>query len=282
MDFYGKWLVETEWLAEHLEAPDIVILDCTLYLPIEDRDAAEEFEEEHIPGALRFDIDDIADASSPLPHMLPSAEKFASRVRSMGIGDGTRVICYDRQNVYSASRAWWMFRVMGHEDVAVLNGGINKWRAEKRPRVEGKAPQRSGKHFTPRCNSGLVRDLNDMKRIMAAGVKQIVDARTAGRFAGTDPEPREVARVGHIPGSICLPYQKLLRPHGTLKAPDELREVFAAAGVDPARPVVATCGSGVTACVIALALACLGEEQCAVYDGSWVEWAAADVPVETG
>jgi thiosulfate/3-mercaptopyruvate sulfurtransferase len=200
----------------------------------------------------------------------------------MGIGDGTRVVCYDRQNVYSASRAWWMLRVMGHEDVVVLNGGLNKWRAEKRPRVDGAAPHRSEKHFTPRCNSGLVRDLNDMKRIQAAGVKQIVDARTAGRFAGTDPEPREVARLGRIPGSICLPYQKLLRPNGTLKAPEELRAVFAVGCVDITMAVVATWGSGVTACVIALALACLGQEQCPVYDGSWVEWAAADVPVEAG
>ena len=282
MDFYGKWLVETEWLAQHLEAPDIVILDTTLYLPIEDRDPLEEYLEEHIPGALRFDIDEIADTASPLPHMLPSPEKFASRVRKMGIGDGTRVICYDRQNVYSAARAWWMFRTMGHEDVAVLNGGFNKWRAERHPIVSGEAPRRTERHFTPRRNSVLVRDLGDMKRIMAAGVKQVVDARTAGRFAGTDPEPRKVPRVGHIPGSKCLPYQKLLNANGTLKMPDEIREAFAAAGIDVAKPVVATCGSGVTACVIALALACIGEEQTMVYDGSWVEWAGADVPVEMG
>lgn len=281
MDFYGKWLVETEWLAKHLEAPDIVILDGTCYIPIEDRDAAEEFLEQHIPGALRFDIDEIADTSTNLPHMLPSPEKFSSRVRKMGIGDGTRVIVYDGQNIYSAARVWWMFRVMGHEDVAILNGGLCKWRAERRPMVEGEPAQRGQRHFTARRNSGLVRDLDDMKRLLANGTMQIVDGRSAGRFAGTEPEPRDVPRLGRIPGSTNLPYQRMIANNGTLKSPDQLREIFAAAGVDPSKPLVSTCGSGMTACVINLAAAALGYEQTAVYDGSWAEWSAADVPVET-
>jgi thiosulfate/3-mercaptopyruvate sulfurtransferase len=150
MDYYAKWLVETSWLAQHLEAPDIVILDCTLFLAVEKRNAMAEFRDEHIPGALRFDIDEIADTSSPLPHMLPSPEKFSSRVRKMGIGDGTRVICYDTQNMYSASRAWWMFRVMGHDDVAILNGGLMKWDAEGRPLASGDAALHTERHFTPR------------------------------------------------------------------------------------------------------------------------------------
>lgn len=280
MDFYGKWLVETEWLAQHLEAPDIVILDGTFFLAIEERDALEEFREQHIPGALRFDIDEIADTGTGLPHMLPSPEKFSSRVRKMGIGDGTRVIVYDMQNIYSASRVWWMFRVMGHDDVAVLNGGLCKWRAERRHMEAGDPARRTERHFTARRNSGLVRDLDDMKRLLVSGGKQIVDARGPGRFAGTEPEPRDVPRLGHIPGAKNLPFMRLINNNGTLKTPDEIRAAFAAAGVDPSKPIVSTCGSGVTACVINLAAAAIGYEQTTVYDGSWAEWSAADVPVE--
>jgi thiosulfate/3-mercaptopyruvate sulfurtransferase len=283
MDYYSKWLVETSWLAQHLEAPDVVILDCTLFLAVEKRDAMAEFRDEHIPGALRFDIDEIADTSSSLPHMLPSPEKFSSRVRKLGIGDGTRVICYDTQNMYSASRAWWMFRVMGHDDVAILNGGLMKWEAENRPLVSGGPAIRTERHFTPRRNCGLVRDLDDMKRILSNHSMQIVDARNAPRFAGTVPEPREAIRLGHIPGSTNLPFSHLVTQEHTLKRPAELRAEFEAAGVDIMKPVVATCGSGVTACVIALGLAVLGHEQTAIYDGSWAEWnEVMDLPVEQG
>ncbi len=282
MDYYGKWLVETEWLAQHLNAPDIVILDGTCYLPIEERDAEEEFRDQHIPGAQRFDIDDIADTSSGLPHMLPSPEKFSARVRKMGIGNGTRVIIYDMQNIYSSSRVWWMFRVMGHEDVAILNGGLCKWRAERRPMAEGEPDTRGERHFTARRNGGLVRDLDDMKRLLTSGDMQIVDTRGATRFAGTAPEPRDVPRLGHIPGSKNLPYQRFLTQRGSLKAPDEIRTLFAEAEVDPAKPMVVTCGSGTTACVVALGAAALGHEHVSVYDGSWAEWSAADVPVEIG
>lgn len=283
MDYYAKWLVDTSWLAQHLEAPDIVILDCTLFLPVEKRDAMAEFREEHIPGALRFDIDEIADTNSSLPHMLPSPEKFSARVRKMGIGDGTRVICYDTQNMYSASRAWWMFRVMGHDDVAILNGGLMKWDAEQRPLASGDPARRTERHFTARCNSGLVRDIDDMKHILANNSMQIVDARNGQRFAGKAPEPRQAVRLGHIPGSQNLPFSHLTTPEHTLKQPSEIRAEFEAAGIDILKPVVATCGSGVTACLLALGLAVLGHEQTAVYDGSWAEWnEAADLPVEQG
>jgi len=283
MDYYAKWLVETSWLAQHLEAPDIVILDCTLFLPIEKRDAMAEFREEHIPGALRFDIDEIADTNSPLPHMMPSPEKFSARVRKMGIGDGTRVICYDTQNMYSASRAWWMFRVMGHEDVAILNGGLMQWDAEGRTLVAGDPVQRTERHFTARRNSGLLRDLDDMKRIVATQSMQIVDARNTKRFAGTEPEPRAAIRLGRIPGSKNLPFTHLVTREHMLKQPNEIRAEFEAAGVDIMKPVVAACGSGVTACMVALGLAVLGHEQTAVYDGSWAEWnEVADLPVEQG
>lgn len=283
MDYYSKWLVETSWLAQHLEAPDIVIFDCTLFLAVEKRDAQAEYLEEHIPGALRFDIDEIADTNSSLPHMLPSPEKFSSRVRKMGIGDGTRIVCYDTQNMYSASRAWWMFRVMGHDDVVILNGGLMKWDAEQRPLASGEPMRRTERHFTPRRNSGLVRDLDDVKHILSNHSMQIVDARNEPRFKGAAPEPREAKRLGHIPGSKNLPFSQLVTPEHTLKQPAEIRAVFEAAGVDIMKPVVATCGSGVTACMVALGLAVLGHEQTSVYDGSWAEWnEQADLPVEQG
>ncbi|MEJ2227627.1 MAG: 3-mercaptopyruvate sulfurtransferase [Alphaproteobacteria bacterium] len=282
MDYYRKWLVETEWLAEHLDAPDVVILDGTCYLPIEERDADEEFHDQHIPGAQRFDFDDIADTSTGLPHMLPSPEKFSARVRKMGIGDGTRVVVYDMQNIFSASRVWWMFRTMGHEDVAVLNGGLCKWRAERRPMTEGTPEKRGERHFTARLNGSLLREFDDMKGLLTSGAMQIVDCRSAGRFSGKDPEPRDVPRLGRIPGSKHLPYQRFLMQNGTMKAPDEIRKLFAAAEIDPAKPMVVTCGSGNTACVLALAAAAIGHEHVAIYDGSWAEWSAADVPAEIG
>lgn len=277
-----QWLVETGWLAEHLNAPGIAILDASFHLPGSGRDNAAEFREAHIPGAMLFDIDEISDTANPLPHMLPPPEKFASRARKMGIGDGMRVIVYDNTNMSGAARAWWMFRVMGAKDVAVLNGGFRKWRAENRPVEAGEARPRGERHFTARVNSGLIRDLSDMKHLSANGAMQIVDARSAGRFAGTEPEPREVARLGHIPRSKNLPYTNLIAEDGTLRQPAKIRAAFEAHGVDIRKPIVASCGSGVTACMIALALAAIGNETAAVYDGSWAEWSGADTPVETG
>ena len=282
-DVAGNWIVETDWLARHLDAPDLVVLDGSMHLPNAGRDAHAEYLAEHIPGALFFDINDIADETSPLPHMLPSTVKFASRMKRMGIGDGMRVVVYDSEGLYSAARVWWTFRVMGHTDVAVLNGGLKKWKAEGRSREDGRPAPRSERHFTPRFHAEFVRDVHDVKALIANPAVQIVDARSAGRFEGTAAEPRAGLRSGHIPGSRNVPFTTLLNGDGTLKPVAELRRIFSEAGVDTARPVVASCGSGVTAGVVALALAMIGRPDAAVYDGSWTEWGADQgLPIETG
>ena len=279
----SQWLVETEWLANHLKAPDLVVLDASLHLPTTGRDPRAEYLQAHIPGALFFDIEDVSDDKNPLPHMLPPPEKFASRMKKMGIGDGMRIVVYDTEGLYSAGRAWWMFRIMGHNDVAVLNGGLKKWKAEGRPLEDGQPPRRTERHFTARFHAELVRDASEVKALIGDKHAQIVDARAAGRFEGRDADPRPGLRVGHIPMSCNVPFATLLNTDGTLKPAAELRKVFSAAGVDVNRPVVATCGSGVTAGVIALALAVLGRPDAAVYDGSWVEWGAkSELPVTTG
>ena len=278
-----KWLVETDWLASHLDTPGLVILDGSMHLPTAKRDARAEYLAGHIPGALFFDIDDIADEKSPLPHMLPSSTKFASRMKKMGIGDGMYVVAYDSEGLYSAARVWWMFRAMGHEEVRVLNGGLKKWKAEGRALEDGEPRRRSERHFTARLNAELVRDVADVKGLIGSKAAQIVDARAAARFEGSVPEPRAGLRSGHIPGSRNVPFASLLEADGTLKGAPELRAIFAKAGVDAGKPVVASCGSGVTAGVIALALAILGRPDAAVYDGSWTEWGGnPSLPIETG
>ena len=275
-------LVSTEWLAAHLEAPDVRIVDASRPLTTEDRDARAACEARHIPGTVFFDIDEIADSENPLPHMLPSPEKFASLVGRLGLGDGHRIIAYDSAGLYSAGRAWWMFRVFGHGDIAVLDGGLPKWLREGRPTESGK-PMPGERKFTSSMNTLLVRDLDHMKENLESRREQVLDSRPAGRFAGTEPEPRPGLRSGHIPGSLNLPYTDILDPEtGTVRSADALRARVTEAGIDLDKPVITTCGTGVTAAALALALHLLGHSDAAVYDGSWTEWGGRDdTPVET-
>jgi thiosulfate/3-mercaptopyruvate sulfurtransferase len=283
LDTAKKWIVETDWLAAHLDAPDLIVFDGSWHLPVTGRNAKAEYHEAHIADALFFDIDDLSDEKSSLPHMLPSTVKFASRMKKMGVGDGIRIVVYDTEGLFSAARVWWTFRAMGHEDVAVLNGGLKKWKAEGRPLEDGPPRKRPECHFTPLMNASLVRDMDDIKQVLAKASAQIVDARPAGRFAGSEPEPRPGLRGGHLPGARNVPSQSLLNSDGTLKAPAELAKIFARSGIDPAQPVITTCGSGVTASILSLALAVLGQTNAAVYDGSWAEWGADNgLPIETG
>lgn len=275
-------LVSTEWLAAHLEAPDVRVVDASQSLPTEDRDARAAYEARHIPGAVFFDIDEIADSENPLPHMLPSPEKFASLVSRLGLGDGHRIIVYDSAGLYSAGRAWWMFRVFGHDDIAVLDGGLPKWLREGRPTESGK-PMPGERKFTSSMNTLIVRDLEHMKENLESRREQVLDSRSAGRFAGTEPEPRPGLRSGHIPGSLNLPHTDILDPDtGTVRSADELHARVTEAGIDLDKPVITTCGTGVTAAALALALYLLGHSDVAVYDGSWTEWGGRDdTPVET-
>ena len=279
----SQHLVSTEWLHEHLDAPDVVVVDASWHLPPAGRDGRTEYLEHHIPGALFFDIDDLSDANSSLPHMLPSPDKFASRMRKMGVGDGNRVIAYDSMGLFSAARAWWMFQVMGHKDVAILDGGLPKWKEEGRPLEDGARPPQQERHFTARLQTMMVKDKSDMSRLSANGGAQILDARAAERFEGSAPEPRAGLRSGHIPGSRNLPYSDLLNPDGTLMDSDELRTAYERAGINTLKPVVTSCGSGVTAAVLSLGLTILEARNHALYDGSWSEWGAdEDLPIETG
>jgi thiosulfate/3-mercaptopyruvate sulfurtransferase len=278
-----NWIVDTHWLAEHMHAPDLLIFDASWHLPTENRDPKAEYLAEHIPGALFFDIDDLSDEKSSLPHMLPSSVKFASRMKKMGVGNGMRIVCYDTQGLYSAARAWWTFRVMGFSDVAVLDGGLPKWKAEGRPLEDGLPVKRSERHFIPRQNSELVRDIDDMRALLGKPGAQVIDARSPGRFAATEPEPWPGIRGGHIPGSKNVYYATLLKPDGTLKPRAELEKIFRDQGIDWHQPVVTTCGSGITASIVSLALAVLGQTNAAVYDGSWTEWGQDNgLPVATG
>lgn len=264
-------VVTTAWLAKHLGEPDLRVLDGTWHMPQLRRDARAEFVQAHIPGAAFFDIDRIADPTTSLPHMLPTAAAFAEAVGALGVGEGDRVIVYDVRGVVSAARVWWTFRAFGHDRVAVLDGGLRAWKAEGRPLEAGEpAPPRRQFHATPRPE--VVRDLEAMRRNLRTRAEEVVDARSRGRFEGSEPEPRPGLRGGHIPGSRNLPYETLANPDGTLLPPDALRAAFVAAGVDLERPITTTCGSGVTASVLALALHLVGHRRVAVYDGSWTEW----------
>ena len=281
-DDHGKWIVETDWLEQHLAAPDLVVLDASWCGPSSDRNARTEYENEHIPGALYFDIDEIADTNAPLAHTLPSSVKFSSMVRKMGIGDGMRIVVYDRDGLFSAARAWWMFRVMGVKEVSVLNGGLKKWLAENRAIEDLPPTPRGQRHFTARVDAQLLREMSDVAGAVQHKAPQIVDARSAERFMGQVEADSDDMRVGHIPGSTNLPYAMLLNEDGTLKDTDTIRQLFESAGVDLNQPIITTCGSGITAAILSLSLSLLGHRQWSLYDGSWAEWGANhDLPIAT-
>ena len=277
-----KTLVSTEWLAAHLNDPDLRILDASWYLPDMGRDGRAEYDAAHIPGARFFDIDEITDARSGLPHMAPPPEKFVTRMRAMGVGDGHQVVVYDGAGLFSAARVWWLFRLMGKTDVAVLNGGLPKWRAEGRP-VEDMPPTMRDRHITVTLQNRLVRDVTQVAAAAKLRDHEILDARAPGRFRGDEPEPRAGLRAGHIPGARNVHYRTLLNDDGTMKDAGALRAVFDAAGADLSKPVISSCGSGVTAAIIDLALERIGHDRHAVYDGSWAEWGMyGDLRVATG
>jgi thiosulfate/3-mercaptopyruvate sulfurtransferase len=272
-------LVSTEWLAAHLNEANVVVLDGTWFLG--EGDGRTEYEKSHIPGAVFFDIDDVCDKSSPLPHMLPSAELFGEKVGALGVANDSHVVVYDRFGLQTAARVWWEFRFFGHAKVSVLDGGLKKWLAEGRKTEAGSVtPKRKTYRATP--HAALVRSLEQLKANLAAKSEQVLDARSAGRFKGAEPEPRPGSRPGHIPGSLSLPYTELLDPETkTMADADALAKKFRDAGIDLSRPVVTSCGSGVTASVLALGLHLIGQDKFAVYDGSWSEWGTRqDVPVE--
>jgi len=266
-------LVSTDWLAEHLADPDLRILDCTWYHASSNIDGRTQYRGRHLPGAVHFDIDHFADRSSPLPHMLPSAAEFAHKAGLIGVGQGDRVIVYDRLcGGAAAARAWWMFRAFGYDKVALLDGGFGKWAKEKRP-TEMTAVRPTPRSFAAALDPALVRDLAQMKANLASGAAQVVDARGPGKFQGAQEDVFPFKKLGHIPQSINLPWGDLIdQESGAFIAPEAIAARFDAAGVDLSRPIVTTCASGITACVLALALYLIGHQNTAVYDGSWAEW----------
>ncbi len=277
-----RTLVSTEWLARHLSNPDLRVIDASWYLPDANRDPKAEYESAHIPGARFVDIDDVSDGRSSLPHMAPPVEKFMSRMRALGIGDGHQVVIYDGAGLFSAARLWWLFRVMGKTDVAVLDGGFPKWQAEGRE-IEDLPPVVRDRHMTVTRQNHLLKDVTEVAAASKLVDHEIIDARSAPRFAGAAPEPRVGLRSGHIPGSKNVHYATLLNTDGTMKAPEDLRPVFAAANVDLSKPVITSCGSGVTAAILNLALERMGHGRHSLYDGSWAEWGMYDgLAVEKG
>ena len=266
-----KTLVSTAWLEAHLKDPDLRVLDASWFLPDAGRDAKAEYLRAHIPGARFFDIDEIADKRSGLPHMAPPPEMFISRMRAMGVGDGHQVVVYDGAGLFSAARVWWTFRLMGKLDVAVLDGGFPKWLAEGRP-TEDMAPIVRDRHITVQRQAHLVKDVTQVAAAAKLGDHAIIDARSAPRFRGEEPEPRQGLRSGHIPGARNVPFRALLNDDGTMKSVVALQKVFTDAGVDLSRPAITSCGSGVTAAILSLALERIGKRDHALYDGSWAEW----------
>jgi len=276
-----KLFISTEWLAERLSQPDLRIFDASWHMPGSGRNARAEFLQGHIPGAVFFDIDAIADRSTDLPHMLPDPLAFAAAMGEMGFGSGMRAVIYDSLGLFSAARVWWTLRAFGCADVAILSGGLPKWTAEGRP-LESRETARPKAHFTPRLDHALVADAGDVTAALESGSAQVVDMRSAERFKGTAAEPRAGLRSGHMPGARNLPWNRLVE-NGALKKPEALEAEFAAAGFDPNGRVIASCGSGVTASILSLALASCGNGAATVYDGSWSEWGArVELPVVCG
>ncbi len=273
--------VSTDWLAAHLDDPAVAIIDGSWYLPTENRDAEAEYRKAHIPGAVFFNLDKVADTSSGLPHMLPAPEEFARSVGALGISDKQTIVVYDGAGLFSAPRVRWTFRTMGARDVRILEGGFPQWIADGRP-VESGEPRPALKVFAAKLNAAAVRSIAEVRNIVATGSATVVDARSGERFRGEAPEPRPGLRSGHMPGSRNLPSGALVAD-GRLKGDAEIEAAFAAAGVDPNKPIVTSCGSGVTAAILALGLETIGARNVALYDGSWAEWGGAqDAPVVTG
>jgi thiosulfate/3-mercaptopyruvate sulfurtransferase len=278
-------LVSTMWLDEHLSSPSVRIIDATSYMPSQDKDGFEQYNKQHIPGAIYFDINDIADDSTTLPHMLPSPEKFSLKARKLGLSDGDKIVVYDANGGYlAAARVWWMFRLYGHSDVCLLDGGLPKWLAEGRT-IEVISSTQTSRHFTTHMNKSFIRSVEQMIANVDTKNEQVIDARSVGRFKGNEPEPRPSAKVGHIPGSLNLPFNTILNPnnHFTYCSAEVIKATISNAGIDLSKPITASCGSGVTACVLAFGLFLIGYENAAVYDGSWSEWGDhPDTPVDQG
>lgn len=275
-------LVSTEWLAERLQSPDIVVIDASWHLPAAKRDAKSEFATKHIPGAQFYDLDAGSEPNTTLPHMLPSPEKFARDMKALGVGDGKSVIVYDAAGLFSAARLWWMLKTFGLADAAVLDGGLPKWEVENRPLEDGTPAKPQERHFTPRLDRTKVKSISDVASAIASKSAQIADARSGSRFRGEEAEPRPGVRAGHMPGARNVHYSTLLNSDGTLKTDKALRDAFEQAGINLARPVITSCGSGVTAAILALGLTELGVKDFALYDGSWTEWGSSAHPVVTG
>lgn len=277
----SNWFVSTDWLADRVGDPDIAIVDGSWHLPTLERDARAEYLAAHIPGAVFFDIDAVADTTVSLPHMLPTADAFAAAAGALGIDDRQRIVVYDTPGLSSAPRVWWTFKIMGAADVVILDGGLTKWQAEGRP-VEAGESSRPPRRFNARLDADAVRNLDQVRDNVTAGTFQFVDARSRERFRGEAAEPRPGVRSGRVPGSTNLPYPELIAD-GRLKDPDSVRRAFADAGVDLDRPIVTSCGSGVTAAILTLALETIGVSGTALYDGSWAEWGGRDdTEVATG